>query len=297
MREVLVAVFETVARADTAVRALEAANIPSSAIRRYHKDDPSIPHASFTGQQSYTGAEANRQSGVHYDETQDNTYRAGGGGLWSWFMGEQGTTSDWRDPTYDESHNQMYSRSIESGNVVVAVYVEETDADRVMRLLADQNPTMLEDTGAEAGIGTSATQRMASEGQRMGRSHEEGDEKIRLAEEQVEIGKRRVEHPVQVRRYVVERPVEKTIPLRDERVEIERRPAQGAADAGAFQERTVEVRESHEEPTVSKTARVNEEVVVRRESTERTAKVQDTARKEEVEVDRKDQKNQNTRRQ
>jgi len=296
MLEVMVAVFETVARADSAVRALESANIPSSAIRRYHKDDPSIPTTS-TGQ-SYTGSQANRQSGVHYDENADRT-QTSGGGFWSWLLGEEGTTSDWRDPSYDESHDRMYSQSVGSGNVVVAVYTEQTDADRVMRLLADQHPVTLEDTGssdtsaqrtASAATATSA-QRTTSTTQTdapLGRAHRETDreETIPLAEEELEVGKRRVEKPVQVRRYVVERPVEKTIPLRDERVEIERRPAQGAAGTAAFQERTVEVHESHEEPVVSKQAKVGEEVVVRKESTERQETVRDTARKEEVEVDR-----------
>jgi hypothetical protein len=45
MREALVAVFDTAPHADEAVRALEMANVPTTDIRRYHKDDPSIPHA------------------------------------------------------------------------------------------------------------------------------------------------------------------------------------------------------------------------------------------------------------
>jgi uncharacterized protein (TIGR02271 family) len=87
---------------------------------------------------------------------------------------------------------------------------------------------------------------------------------------------------------VVERPVEQQVTLHDERVEIERRrPAdQRAADAGAFEERVVEVHESTEEPVVNKTAAVAEEVVVRREATERRETVRDTVRKEDVEIDR-----------
>ena len=40
MRQILVAVFDTVANADRAVQALEDANVPSASIRRYHRDDP-----------------------------------------------------------------------------------------------------------------------------------------------------------------------------------------------------------------------------------------------------------------
>ena len=84
----------------------------------------------------------------------------------------------------------------------------------------------------------------------------ERDEVIPLAEEQVEIGKRRVDHATRIRRYVVETPVERQVTLRDETVEIERRrPVEGTSPgAGAFEERTVEVHTSSEQPEVTKTA-------------------------------------------
>ena len=51
-----------------------------------------------------------------------------------------------------------------------------------------------------------------------------------------------------------------------------------------FEERTVEVRETEEVPVVGKTARVVEEIAIRKEATERTETVKDTVRREEVEV-------------
>jgi uncharacterized protein (TIGR02271 family) len=124
----------------------------------------------------------------------------------------------------------------------------------------------------------------------MGAAHGRHDETIPLAEEQVQVGKERVERPVRVRRFVVERPVEQQVNLRDERVEIEHRPAQGTpVGADAFEERTLEVHESHEIPMVNKTGKVTEEAVVRREGTERTETVRDTVRKEEIDVDREQQ--------
>jgi hypothetical protein len=60
-----------------------------------------------------------------------------------------------------------------------------------------------------------------------------------------------------------------------------RRPAQGTAVGDhAFEERTIEVRESHEVPTVNKTAKVSDESVVCREGTGRTETVRDTVRKD-----------------
>jgi stress response protein YsnF len=46
----------------------------------------------------------------------------------------------------------------------------------------------------------------------------------------------------------------------------------------------LEVRETAEEPVVSKTAHVVEEVIVGRETTERTETVRDTVRREDVET-------------
>jgi uncharacterized protein (TIGR02271 family) len=114
-----------------------------------------------------------------------------------------------------------------------------------------------------------------------------GDEVIPLAEEQLEVGKRTVDRgTTRVRRYVVEKPVEQNVTLHGERVTIERRrPVEGtAASGGAFEERTVEVRETEEVPVVGKTARVVEEVAIRKEATERAETVKDTVRREEVEV-------------
>jgi uncharacterized protein (TIGR02271 family) len=114
-----------------------------------------------------------------------------------------------------------------------------------------------------------------------------GEQVIELAEEELEVGKRTVDRgTTRIRRYVVETPVEESVNLRTERVTVERRqPIEGATPgAGAFEERIVEVRETAEEPVVTKTARVVEEVVIEREATERTETVKDTVRREEVEV-------------
>src|SRR5689334_4374797 len=69
---------------------------------------------------------------------------------------------------------------------------------------------------------------------------------------------------------------EESVTLRDETVSV-RPVTQGEAGvpSGAFEERTVEVHQTAEEPVVSKTARVAEEVVVHKEVTERTETVRD----------------------
>jgi uncharacterized protein (TIGR02271 family) len=110
-----------------------------------------------------------------------------------------------------------------------------------------------------------------------------------VVEEQVEVGKRQVSRG-RVRLYtrVIERPVEETVRVRDERVTVERHPVDrlaSEADLAGFKEQTIEVTETDEEPVVSKQTRVVEEVVVSKEVEERTETVREAARRIEVEVE------------
>ena len=114
-------------------------------------------------------------------------------------------------------------------------------------------------------------------------------QKLEVVEEQLNVGKREVQGDrVRVHTRVTERPVQEQVNLREEHVTVERhavdRPA-SPADVNTFQEATIEVQERHEEPVVSKTAHVVEEVVVGKEATEHTETVQDTVRRKDVEID------------
>jgi len=113
--------------------------------------------------------------------------------------------------------------------------------------------------------------------------------KIPIIEENLEVGKREVKTGgVRVRSRIVERPVEESLRLREERVNIERntvdRPAT-AADLQNFQERDIEMVERAEVPVVSKEARVVEEVSIGKNVEERNETIQDTVRKTEVDVE------------
>jgi hypothetical protein len=85
----------------------------------------------------------------------------------------------------------------------------------------------------------------------------------------------------------VEEPVEENIRLRQERLRIDREPANRpvAADLRSGQEQVIEVKEYAEEPVVSKQARVKEEVRIRKDMTERAETVRDTVRHTEVDVE------------
>jgi stress response protein YsnF len=116
----------------------------------------------------------------------------------------------------------------------------------------------------------------------------EGEEAIPVVEEEVRVGKREVGGGrVRVRSYVTERPVEEQVQLREERVQVERRPVDRELSPGeaSFQEKEIEAVERGEEAVVDKKARVTEEVGVRKDVDTRTETVRDTARKTEVEVE------------
>ena len=116
------------------------------------------------------------------------------------------------------------------------------------------------------------------------------EEIIPVVEEEMNVGKRQVaEQTVHVYAHVVEEPVEREILLRQEHVNVERHPVDRPAteqDLREFKEGTIEMSETAEEPVVSKEARVVEEVVVSKDTTQENRAVRDTLRKTEVDVEK-----------
>jgi len=312
--ETVVAVFDTEAHAQAAVRDLEANGIPSSAISRHSKGSMAGSEGSMLNTSSATGTTGTGTSSGREDQ-----------GFWSWLFGAD--DSDYRE-------RSVYNQTMETGGSVVTVRTSSARADEVMRILEDHNPVDIDErmsafgggttttttetttaAGATAagvpGITTGATHAPASTGT-LGTSHattstsglsathasstdrvsaDGGEEVIPLAEESLQIGKRQVNRgSTRIRRFVVETPVEETVTLRDETVSVDRRPVTGrsAAPSDAFTEKTVTVTETDEEAVVGKTARVTEEVVIHKEAHERLETVHDTVRREDVEVTRGD---------
>ena len=114
-------------------------------------------------------------------------------------------------------------------------------------------------------------------------------EVIPVGEETLNVGTRLVTgETTRVRRVVVETPVEQSVSLREERVVVERRKPSAAtavATQGVLTESVVEMSDSFEVAEVWKSVRVTEEVVLRREVTERHETVRDTVRHDEVVVE------------
>jgi uncharacterized protein (TIGR02271 family) len=267
MTEHIVAIFETDSAADAAARDLENEGIASSAIRRYRQGT----------------------TGTSYNSTAETPSH--GGGFWAWLLGEEDGV-DAKRAMYPRDH-EVYERGVSAGNAVLSVTVlDEAEASQAMTILDAHHPLQIDDDGSERVVDSSVKPMpyvalpVAPTATALTGSSA-GEQVIPVKEEQLEVGKRMVDHgTTRVRRYVVETPVERDVTLHGERVTIERRhPISGVgAQGGAFEERTVEVRETEEVPVVEKTARVVEEVAIRKEATERTETVRDTVRREEVEV-------------
>ena len=117
-------------------------------------------------------------------------------------------------------------------------------------------------------------------------------ESLNVINEDIQIGKREVETGgVRLRSRIVERPVEETVRLREERVNVERNTVDReatSADLQNFKEGEIEMTERAEVADVTKQARVVEEVKLSKEVNQRTETVRDTARDTEVEVEKLD---------
>lgn len=157
-----------------------------------------------------------------------------------------------------------------------AFTADQIEADR--RAYASYRPTGT--TATTAGMNTAGTTRTLNEGERVS---------VPIVEEQLAVGKREVERGrARIHTHVIETPVQEQVTLREEHVTVDRhavnRPVT-AADTAAFRESTIEVTEHAEQPVVAKQARVVEEVVIGKETTQRTETVRDTVRRTDVDVD------------
>ena len=112
---------------------------------------------------------------------------------------------------------------------------------------------------------------------------------VQVVEERLNVGKRAVSRgKVRLHSYVVETAVSENVTLRDETVTIDRhavdRPV-AALNADAFKERTIEMEEIDEEAVVGKTARVVEEIGIRKDVSDRTETIRDTVRSTKVDIE------------
>jgi uncharacterized protein (TIGR02271 family) len=205
-----------------------------------------------------------------------------------------------KDFFFPDEDRHTYAEGLSRGGCLVTVSASDAAYERALDILDDEGSVDMGQRETEwrsqgwtgytgedyrsalgTGLGRGATETGGSSGSA-------GEQVLPVTEEELRVGKRDVSHGrVKVRSYVIETPVNEDVALREERVNVERRPVDRpvSAEDQAFRERTIEVEQRAEEPVVAKEARVTEEVVVNKDAQERTETVSDTVRRTEVEVE------------
>ncbi|MCA1628120.1 MAG: DUF2382 domain-containing protein [Acidobacteria bacterium] len=141
-----------------------------------------------------------------------------------------------------EEEAKQYLEEVSAGKTLVYVKADDNKAKRAVAIMERYNAAQSAPAGKSE----------------RGRTGKEGEVALPVMEEQLQVGKREVQGGgVRVHSRVSEKPVEETVTLREEHVNVERRPADRAvsqADMSAMRDGTIEMTETSEEAVVSKPA-------------------------------------------
>lgn len=302
MQHTLVAVFDNRSDAQNAMDELLASG--------FTRDNVYVSSADLTGQNTSS------LSGTTTDTTLGTTHEEGvGASIKHFFANLFGSDED--------EHVTRYSTAVTGGqHVLTLTTTSEPEVERAADVIERFGPIDIDErhdlSGNAASLGTSAYQAQPSSTLQAGSMQSgtqagnlsgslsdselrsdslqretavdrtTGKAAIPVVQEEVRVGKRQVERGgVRVFSRMVETPVNETVSLREEHVNVERRPVDrpvSPADVAALKDQTIELRETAEEAIVQKSARVVEEVVVGKEVSQRKEQIQDTVRHTEVEV-------------
>ena len=201
------------------------------------------------------------------------------GGITGWFKRIFG-----QDRHEDEPY---YESATQRGNVVLSVEASGGNLDNAADILNRHSPI---DVHREFGDSTRETTREAAPERARETARETGGSgSVPVVNEELRVGKRSVlRGGVRIYTRAVEEPVEEKLRLREEKVYVDRQPADRAvtdADRRTEAEQVIEMKEYAEEPVVSKQARVTEEIRVGKDTTEREETIRDTVRRTEVDVE------------
>jgi uncharacterized protein (TIGR02271 family) len=123
-----------------------------------------------------------------------------------------------------------------------------------------------------------------------GRRGEEGEPRLTLAEEELEIQKRRHQAgEVDIRKHVETEHVRKQVPVMHEEVTVERRPVEGemrTANARIGEDQEIRIPVTEEEVVVQKRPVVKEELIVKKHEVQGERTVEADVRRERAEIER-----------
>jgi uncharacterized protein (TIGR02271 family) len=229
---------------------------------------------------------------------------------------ESGISRFFKNLFEDKDERDRYERVAKNGYVVTVHTYSPEEAHRASELLDEYGAVDVDEkdreyrmrdkttTGTDYDYSTRTNQDVndVTERNKMynAQANRENDEtyfndknkesrKMPVIEENLEVGKKVVETGgVRLHSRIIEKPVEETIRLREEHVNVERRKVDREAtdaDFNNFKDETIEVREHGEVPVVNKNAKVVEEVSVNKTVDQREETIRDNVRRKEVDVE------------
>jgi uncharacterized protein (TIGR02271 family) len=264
--ETVVAVFDTRAHAEAAVKALKAGGFANADISIFDEDRLA------SGQKAVAAG-------------------AKEAGLWQRLFG---------DDVY-EHEAAVYHQTVKHGGVVVSARVMDNEVAHAIAILDLHRPVDVHDRAVTSGIAKAAhveavekkidavplaAAQQVAVSPKLAEAH---DGILRLAEEQLEVGKRAVETGrTRVRRFVTEREASADVTLHDEHGEVLRQAITDPKYIGEIDwaDGEIEVIETAEHALANKTARIVEEVSLKKVGTDRVETVKDKIRRQQVEVQR-----------
>ena len=262
--ETIVAAFDTPEHAQAAIKALRAGG--------FHGDDISV----FDKARLTAGGTEIKQ-GIREP------------GVWRRLFG--------RD--LHEHEANVFGRTVSEGGTVISLRVLDSEVAHATGILDVHRPIDVHDRAITSGVAPAAkVEAMAKEAavrpftapQRVATSPKAAavhDDVIRLAEEQLQVGKEMVETGrTRVRRFTTEREVAQDVSLHEEHAEVIRR---AVTEPASFRDvdwadSEIEVRETAEHALANKTARVVEEIELKKVGTDHIETIHERLRRQQAEV-------------
>ena len=265
--QTIVAVYDTAEHAQAAVKALEAGGIAPADISVF--DDDRLK----------TGGKV---PGVGPDKA----------GLWHRLFGSD----------LNQHEAAVYGQTVQRGGVVVSARVLESEVAHASGILDLHHPIDVHDRAVTTGIAPAArvetiesaiAEEPIAAAQKVAvpaKFAAANDQVLRLAEEQLQVGKQMVEDgSTRVRRFTTERDVSADVTLHEEHAQVLRRAITDPSFVGNIDwaDAQIEVVETAEHALVGKTARIVEEVALRKVGTDHVETVHDKIRRQQVEIERR----------
>jgi len=264
--ETVVAVFDTAAHAEAAVKALKAGGFANADISIF--DENRL---------------ASSKNAIAADVRE--------AGLWNRLFG-------------DDIHKHeaaIYNQAVKEGGVVVSARVLDSEVAHAVAILDLHRPVDVHDRAVTSGISPAAhveavekkidampltAVQQVAVSPKLAEAH---GGVLRLAEEQLQVGKKLVESGrTRVRRFVTERPVTANVTLHEEHAELLRKAVTDPKYFGEIDwaDKEIEVVETAEHALVNKTARIVEEVSLKKIGSEHVETINDKLRRQQVEIEK-----------